>query len=68
MLFCSTARFGRMKIFKNRSLSRFPVSELLQSHLPILNGSLNRLAAQPAKHKLYLHINNTNPILWDFRP
>jgi pyrroloquinoline quinone biosynthesis protein B len=42
--------------------------ELLQSHLPISNGSLETLAAQPAKHKIYTHINNTNPVLWDSGP
>lgn len=39
--------------------------ELLQGHLPILEGSLKTLARIPAKHKVYLHVNNTNPILWD---
>ncbi len=38
--------------------------ELLRSHLPISTGSLQTLAAIPAKQKIYLHINNTNPILW----
>ncbi|MBV8453307.1 MAG: hypothetical protein JOZ29_13700, partial [Deltaproteobacteria bacterium] len=38
--------------------------ELLRSHLPISYGSLETLAAQRAKHKIYIHINNTNPILW----
>jgi pyrroloquinoline quinone biosynthesis protein B len=33
-----------------------------------LNGSLKTLAALNAKHKVYLHINNTNPILWDAGP
>jgi pyrroloquinoline quinone biosynthesis protein B len=42
--------------------------ELLQSHFPILNGSLKTLAAQRAKHKIYIHINNTNPILWPGGP
>jgi pyrroloquinoline quinone biosynthesis protein B len=54
--------------FQKSEIDGFRVSELLQSHLPILNGSLERLAAQPAKHKLYLHMNNTNPILWDSGP
>jgi pyrroloquinoline quinone biosynthesis protein B len=36
--------------------------------LPILIGSLKALAAQRAKHKVYLHINNTNPVLWDDGP
>ena len=44
------------------------VDDLLSSHLPILNGSLQTLALQPAKHKAYIHINNTNPILWDNSP
>jgi len=33
-----------------------------------LDGSLNTLAAQRAKHKVYVHINNTNPILWASGP
>ncbi len=34
-------------------------------HVPISgpDGSLNRLAQLPAKRKIYVHINNTNPIL-----
>jgi pyrroloquinoline quinone biosynthesis protein B len=32
-------------------------------HLPILNGSLPTLSQLSARHKIYLHINNTNPIL-----
>jgi pyrroloquinoline quinone biosynthesis protein B len=43
-------------------------AELLQSHLPILTGSLKTLAALPAKRKVYVHINNTNPVLWDDGP
>jgi pyrroloquinoline quinone biosynthesis protein B len=54
--------------FQKSGIDDFRATELLQSHLPILNGSLERLAAQPAKHKLYLHLNNTNPILWDSGP
>jgi pyrroloquinoline quinone biosynthesis protein B len=27
------------------------------------DGSLERLAALPCRHKVYTHINNTNPIL-----
>ncbi|MEY2466076.1 MAG: pyrroloquinoline quinone biosynthesis protein [Verrucomicrobiota bacterium] len=39
-------------------------------HLPISGerGSLKILAALPAKHKVYVHINNTNPILLDDSP
>jgi pyrroloquinoline quinone biosynthesis protein B len=36
--------------------------------LPILSGSLKTLAAQRARHKIYLHINNTNPVLWSSGP
>jgi pyrroloquinoline quinone biosynthesis protein B len=32
-------------------------------HLPIENGSLNVLRKLKARHKVYFHINNTNPIL-----
>lgn len=37
--------------------------ELWQSHLPISDGSLRALARIRATQKVYLHINNTNPIL-----
>jgi pyrroloquinoline quinone biosynthesis protein B len=33
-----------------------------------MNGSLKTLAAQRARHKVYVHINNTNPILWGSGP
>ena len=32
-------------------------------HLPISEGSLDALREAPAQHKIYIHINNTNPIL-----
>jgi pyrroloquinoline quinone biosynthesis protein B len=32
-------------------------------HIPIHNGSLNVLRKVNARHKIYFHINNTNPIL-----
>jgi pyrroloquinoline quinone biosynthesis protein B len=54
--------------FHQSGISDLPAAELLESHLPILNGSLETLAAQRAKHKIYLHLNNTNPILWDAGP
>jgi pyrroloquinoline quinone biosynthesis protein B len=54
--------------FQKSGIGDFHMTELLQSHLPILSGSLERLTAQPAKHKVYLHINNTNPILWNSGP
>lgn len=54
--------------FERSGVSNRSVSELLQSHLPILSGSLKTLAAQRAKHKIYLHINNTNPVLWSSGP
>jgi hypothetical protein len=41
-----------------------PVS-LASAHL---SGSLTTLAAQQAKDKIYLHLDNTNPILWDSGP
>jgi pyrroloquinoline quinone biosynthesis protein B len=39
-------------------------------HLPVSgpDGSLERLAALPARHKVYTHINNTNPMLLDHSP
>jgi pyrroloquinoline quinone biosynthesis protein B len=54
--------------FERSGVSGRSVAELLQSHLPIMNGSLKTLAAQRARHKVYVHINNTNPILWDSGP
>jgi pyrroloquinoline quinone biosynthesis protein B len=32
-------------------------------HLPIGEGSLDLLRDLPARHRIYMHINNTNPIL-----
>jgi pyrroloquinoline quinone biosynthesis protein B len=39
-------------------------------HLPISGpgGSLERLAALPCQHRVYTHINNTNPILLEHSP
>src|SRR6185437_4506553 len=39
-------------------------------HIPIsgANGSLSTLAKLPVKHKIYTHINNTNPVLIDHSP
>jgi pyrroloquinoline quinone biosynthesis protein B len=39
-------------------------------HLPVSgpDGSLERLAALPARHKVYTHINNTNPMLLEDSP
>jgi pyrroloquinoline quinone biosynthesis protein B len=54
--------------FESSGVSHRSVSELLQSHLPILSGSLKTLAVQRARHKVYLHINNTNPVLWSSGP
>jgi pyrroloquinoline quinone biosynthesis protein B len=54
--------------FERSGVSGRSVAELLQSHLPIMKGSLKTLAGQPARHKLYVHINNTNPILWGSGP
>ncbi len=32
-------------------------------HLPISDGSLDLLRQLPSRHRVYLHLNNTNPIL-----
>jgi len=39
-------------------------------HLPISgsDGSLDRLASLPCRHRIYTHINNTNPILLEHGP
>ena len=39
-------------------------------HLPVSGpgGSLGQLAALPIEHKIYIHINNTNPILLEDSP
>ena len=39
-------------------------------HLPIsgADGSLKQLAPLPIERKVYIHINNTNPILLKTRP
>jgi pyrroloquinoline quinone biosynthesis protein B len=39
-------------------------------HLPIsgADGSLKQLAPLPIEHKVYIHINNTNPILFEDAP
>lgn len=39
-------------------------------HLPISGpgGSLERLAALPCRHRIYTHINNTNPVLLEDSP
>ena len=39
-------------------------------HLPVsgLEGSLNWLAGLPARHRVYVHMNNTNPMLNDSGP
>jgi pyrroloquinoline quinone biosynthesis protein B len=54
--------------FEKSGINSRYVSELLQSHLPISNGSFESLAAQHAIHKIYIHLNNTNPILWRESP
>jgi pyrroloquinoline quinone biosynthesis protein B len=38
------------------------------NHLPILDGSLDFLRQSPARRKIYMHINNTNPILMPGSP
>jgi pyrroloquinoline quinone biosynthesis protein B len=39
-------------------------------HLPVSGpgGSLERLAALPSRHRVYTHINNTNPMLIEDSP
>jgi pyrroloquinoline quinone biosynthesis protein B len=39
-------------------------------HLPIagIDGSLEQLARLPCRHRVYTHINNTNPILLEHSP
>ena len=39
-------------------------------HLPISGpeGSLEQLAALPCRHRIYTHINNTNPMLVEYSP
>jgi pyrroloquinoline quinone biosynthesis protein B len=54
--------------FQKSGIEHPSAAELLQGHLPIFNGSLRTLAEIPANQKIYLHINNTNPILWDDSP
>jgi pyrroloquinoline quinone biosynthesis protein B len=60
--------FWSYEDFEKSGIGGFSSTELPQNHLPILDGSLKMLAAQRAKHKVYVHINNTNPILWDTGP
>jgi pyrroloquinoline quinone biosynthesis protein B len=60
--------FWSSEDFHRSGITDLSASELLESHLPIVNGSLETLAAQQAKHKIYLHLNNTNPLLWDAGP
>jgi pyrroloquinoline quinone biosynthesis protein B len=54
--------------FSDREMSAEGVGELSaqqMGHLPVggPDGSLARLATLPAWHKVYVHINNTNPML-----
>jgi pyrroloquinoline quinone biosynthesis protein B len=50
--------------FGQSGVTKTLATELWQSHLPISEGSLAALAQSRARQKVYLHINNTNPILW----
>jgi pyrroloquinoline quinone biosynthesis protein B len=54
--------------FERSGVASQSAGELLRSHLPILSGSLKTLTAQRARHKIYLHVNNTNPVLWSSGP
>jgi hypothetical protein len=48
-----------MTILKDRESPRRSARNLLQGHLPIFDGSLNTLAVERAKRKVYIHIRNT---------
>ena len=54
--------------FEKSGVPDSSAGDLLRSHLPISTGSLEAIAAERAKHKIYVHINNTNPILWPSSP
>ena len=54
--------------FERSGVCARSMGDLLQSHLPISSGSRETLALMPASHKIYVHINNTNPILRDSGP
>jgi pyrroloquinoline quinone biosynthesis protein B len=60
--------FWSIDDFEKSGVADPSAGELLRSHLPISAGSLKTLASIPAKQKVYLHINNTNPILWNDGP
>jgi pyrroloquinoline quinone biosynthesis protein B len=51
-----------------RGVGSNPASSM--GHIPISGeeGSLNALAQLQMKHKVYIHINNTNPILFEDSP
>jgi pyrroloquinoline quinone biosynthesis protein B len=54
--------------WSNDELIRLGIGErtaLQLDHLPMSGseGSLGRLGALPVKHRVYVHINNTNPVL-----
>jgi pyrroloquinoline quinone biosynthesis protein B len=53
-----------------RSMGTGTASAADMGHLPVggPDGSLARLAELPADRKIYIHINNTNPILLDESP
>jgi pyrroloquinoline quinone biosynthesis protein B len=54
--------------FEESGITETFAAELWQSHLPISEGRLAVLARIRASQKVYLHINNTNPILWSESP
>ncbi len=59
--------------WSEHELSRLGASDATASamgHLPVggAEGSLRQVARLPARKKIYLHINNTNPILLDDSP
>jgi pyrroloquinoline quinone biosynthesis protein B len=54
--------------FEKSGVQSSSLDELLQSHLPISKGGYEALADMRARHKVYIHLNNTNPILWNNSP
>ena len=49
--------------FEKSGVARADIDELVKSHLPILTGSFQTVSMLPAKKKIYIHLNNTNPVL-----
>ena len=59
--------------FREDEMSREGVGSLSahdMGHLPVggKDGSLEQIRSLPARHKVYVHINNTNPMLDEASP